>query len=203
MLAATSAGLLATPVAATQMTGQAAAHPAASPAAPPAQPSTAQPAGGGAVPPATPPTLSLVFTARITVGPAIEQGVVDGQRKRLIPITGGTVAGPRINGTIPPGGGDWQSIHADGLTIIGARYTIIHADGTPIAITNPGVRVASPDVIARLSAGQIVDPALYYFRTAPSFDVADGPHAWLRRTLFVGRGIRMPDHVVLQCYAVG
>jgi hypothetical protein len=34
------------------------------------------------------------------------------------------------------------------------------------------------------------------------FTVADGPHEWLRRTVFVGRGIRRPDHVVIDVYAV-
>jgi Protein of unknown function (DUF3237) len=151
---------------------------------------------------AAPPKLSFAFEARITLAPVIEQGVVDGKRKRFIAITGGTVQGPRLKGTILPGGGDWQSIHPDGLTEIFARYSIKADDGTVIAITNPGVRVASTDVIARLSAGEDVDPALYYFRTAPVFEVAAGPHAWLRRSVFVGRGIRKPDHVIVQFFSV-
>ena len=68
---------------------------------------------------------------------------------------------------------------------------------------NPGVRVAPPAVIARLTAGEMVDPALYYFRTTPRFDVGDSPHGWLRRQVFVGRGIRMPSEVILQVFAVG
>jgi hypothetical protein len=150
-----------------------------------------------------PPKLTFAFEARITLAPPIEQGMVDGKRKRFIPITGGTVKGPRLNGAILPGGGDWQSIHPDGLTEIYARYTMKADDGTVIAITNPGVRVASADIIARLSAGEDVDPALYYFRTTPVFEVVAGPHAWLRRSVFVARGIRKPDHVIVEFFEVG
>ena len=129
--------------------------------------------------------------------------MVDGARRRFVPITGGTVEGARIHGRVANGGGDWQAIHDDGLTEIGARYTLIHDDGTAIGVFNPGVRVAAPAVIARLTAGEMVDPALYYFRTTPRFDVADGAHGWLRRQVFVGRGIRMPSEVILQIFAVG
>ncbi len=152
--------------------------------------------------PLPPPKLSLAFEAHITLAPALEQGMIDGKRKRFIPITGGQVSGPRLKGSILPGGGDWQSIHPDGLTEIFARYSIKADDGTVIAISNPGMRVASPDVIARLSAGEDVDPALYYFRTTPVFEVAAGPHAWLRRAVFIGRGIRKPDHVIVQFFVV-
>jgi Protein of unknown function (DUF3237) len=149
-----------------------------------------------------PPRLTLAFEARITLAPPIEQGVVDGKRTRFIPITGGTIKGPKLNGVILAGGGDWQSIHPDGLTEIYARYSMKADDGTIIAITNPGVRVASPEVIARLAAGEDVDPSLYYFRTTPVFDVATGPHEWMRRSIFVARGIRKPDHVVIEVFEV-
>jgi hypothetical protein len=158
---------------------------------------------GKAEPSPSQPKLTFAFEARITLAPPIEQGMVDGKRKRFIPITGGTIKGPKLSGVILPGGGDWQSIHPDGLTEIFARYSMKADDGTVIAITNPGVRVASPDIIARLSAGEDLNPALYYFRTTPVFDVAAGPHAWLRRSVFVARGIRKPDHVIVEVFEVG
>ncbi len=148
------------------------------------------------------PVLTPVFTATILVGPPQEKGVIDGKRQRFIPITGGTVKGARLNGKVLPGGGDWQAIHDDGLTEILARYALQADDGTIIGVTNPGVRVASPEVIRRLSAGEDVDPSLYYFRTSPVFEVAAGPHDWLRRQLFVGHGIRHPTTVELRVYAV-
>jgi len=149
------------------------------------------------------PPLQHVFDATVTLGTPVELGTRDGARQRFVPITGGTVSGPRLTGVIMPGGGDRQAIHSDGLTEVAARYFICAADGTVIGIENPGVRVASPDIIARLTAGEDLDPALYYFRTTPRFDVADGPHGWLRRSVFVAQGIRHPDTVVLKVWRVG
>ena len=148
------------------------------------------------------PPLTFVFSANVLVGSPQEKGTIDGKRSRFIPITGGTVNGPRLTGKVLAGGGDWQTIHPDGLTEVLARYTLQASDGTLIGITNPGVRVASPDIIARLSAGENVDPTLYYFRTTPVFEVEPGPHAWLRRQVFVAHGIRRPASVELRVYAV-
>lgn len=154
----------------------------------------------GAAAPA--PSLTLAFSMRIEVAPPIEQGEIDGARQRFIPITGGTIAGPKLSGEVLPGGGDWQAIHPGGLAVVHARYHLKAADGTVIAIDNQGVRVASAEVTERLARGEDVDPDAYYFRTTPTFEVAAGPHAWLRRATFVARGIRRPDHVVIDVYQV-
>lgn len=155
-----------------------------------------------AAPSAPAPTLTYAFSVRVELAPPVEQGTVEGGRKRFIPITGGTVSGPRLTGTVLPGGGDWQVIMPDGLTHIEARYFLRATDGTVIEVTNPGVRTATPPVIERLAKGEDVDPSLYYFRTTPRFAVAAGPHDWLRRQVFVARGIRRPTHVVIDFYTV-
>lgn len=152
-------------------------------------------------PVAPPPALHYVFSIYATLDAPIEQGTVDGRRKRFIPISGGRVTGPKFNGVVLPGGGDWQSI-ADGLAIIDTRYALKADDGTVIEVFNPGVRVASPEMTAKLANGEKVEPNAYYFRTAPRFSVAPGPHEWLRRTVFVGRGIRNPDNVQIDVFAV-
>lgn len=159
--------------------------------------------GASAQAPAAPaPTLDYAFTARITLAAPVEQGEVAGGRKRFIAITGGTVDGPMLKGTIMPGGGDWQTIMPGGLTKVEARYFMKSADGTVIEITNPGVRVASPEVTEKLAKGEKVDPSAYYFRTTPRFDVKAGPQEWLARSAFVARGIRTPDSVIIDFYAV-
>lgn len=148
------------------------------------------------------PSLEYAFSARVELNPPIEQGTVNGLRMRFVPISGGTVSGPKLSGKVLPGGGDWQSISQDGLTDVHALYTLQADDGTVIAIDNSGVRTASKQVTDRISKGEQVGPDDYYFRTAARFTVQDGPHAWLGRTLFVARGIRMPDHVVIDFYQV-
>lgn len=165
--------------------------------------SSAAPVGApqGEAPP--PPALTYAFSVTATVGAPVEQGEVDGGRRRFIPITGGTVTGPRLTGTVLNGGGDWQTIMPAGLTRIEAHYFLKAADGTVIEVTNPGVRVADPAVIERIARGEAVDPSLYYFRTTPSFRVRKGPYDWLQRAVFVARGARHPDRVVIDYYIVG
>lgn len=157
----------------------------------------------GASGPAAPaPGLEYAFTATVNVAPPIEQGTQDGGRKRFIAITGGSISGPMLNGTVLAGGGDWQTIWPDGLTKVEAHYFVKAADGTVIEVTNPGVRTGSPEVIEQLAKGVNVDPSAYYFRTTPRFDVAPGPHEWLRRNAFVARGIRRPTYVEIDFYVV-
>lgn len=154
-------------------------------------------------PAAPPPVLEHVFSLRGELAPPVEYGEIDGLRKRFIPVTGGTVYGPRLQGRVLGGGGDWQAIAPGGLTQVLARYTIEAADGTCIGVTNAGVRTASPEVMDKLVAGIEVAADAYYFRTCPSFEVAPGAHDWLRRHLFIARGIRKPDHVIVDFYQVG
>lgn len=153
-------------------------------------------------PSAPAPELTYAFSIRAELLAPVEQGTIDGRRVRFIPITGGSVYGPRLQGVVLSGGGDWQTISADGLTDVNARYALKASDGTVIDIVNAGVRTAPKEIIDRLSRGEDVDPSLYYFRTSPRFTVTAGPHEWLRRSMFVARGIRKPDHVVVDFYIV-
>lgn len=148
------------------------------------------------------PTLAYAFSARIELLPPVEQGEIDGARKRFIPITGGTITGPRLTGTVLPGGGDWQAILPGGLTRVEARYFLRTDDGTIIGIHNVGVRVASPEVTDKIARGVAVPPDDYYFRTTTVFDAPPGTYGWLRERVFVARGVRMPDHVVIDFYTV-
>jgi hypothetical protein len=152
---------------------------------------------------ASPIDLEFVFEARIRLAPALELGAAQHGRRRVIPIVGGTVTGPRLSGTIRPGGADWQLIRADGVAEIEARYTIEAADGTLIAVVNRGRRHGPPEVMERLLRGAMVDPASYYFRTAPVFEAPSGPHDWLNRSLFLGHGTRLPEAVLIRVFAVG
>jgi hypothetical protein len=149
------------------------------------------------------PTLQHVFTARVTIATPLDVGATATGRRRVIPITGGTVEGPRLTGSVLPGGADWQVIGADGTAFLVARYTLRADDGTLISVVNRGVRHGPPEVLARLAAGEIVDPLLYYFRATPSFELVAGPHDWLARGVFVATGERAPDHVVIRVFLVG
>ena len=149
--------------------------------------------------------LTLVLDVRAIVGPPVELGPVPGGRRRLVPITGGTFEGRnglQIRGRIVPGGADTQLLRDDGVTEADARYTLETDDGARVEVRNRGLRHAAPEVMARLLAGERVDPALVYFRTAPTFDTSAEGLQMLTRSIFVGTGERYPTEVVLQFFRV-
>ncbi|PTW63460.1 uncharacterized protein DUF3237 [Breoghania corrubedonensis] len=148
--------------------------------------------------------LELAHLADLTVelGPPLELGDAPKGRRRIIPITGGTVSGARLSGTILSGGADWQTVFADGSAELDTRYMIETHDGATIDIRNFGYRHGPAEVIARLARGEEVDAAEYYMRTAPRFETGDGRYAWLNHTLVVGTGARQKASVTLTFYEV-
>lgn len=149
------------------------------------------------------PGLDFAFELRVMLGPVAELGMIDGVRRRIVPIVGGTVSGPRLNGIVVPGGADWQGLRAsDGLARVHAHYWLRADDGQAISVDNGGLRRAEPAVAEQLLAGEIVAPVDYYFRASPSFEVGEGPHRWMNETLFVCVGARLPDEVVIRVYTV-
>jgi hypothetical protein len=122
--------------------------------------------------------------------------------RRVINILGGRVEGARLNGRILPGGADWQIIRADGAADIQARYTIEAYSGANILVSSEGLRHGPPEVIAKVAAGETVDPALYYFRTMMRFETGDATLGWLNRILALATGARERNTVKLDVYQV-
>ena len=147
--------------------------------------------------------LTHVFTAYVDVAAPIDLGPVATGRRRIVPILGGTVEGPRLTAEILLGGADWQIIRPDGTAEVVARYWLKAEDGTMISVVNKGLRRGSPPVLARLAAGEAVDPSEYYFRTSPVFDVTAGPHGWLADNIFVATGERQASQVVIKVHLLG
>lgn len=143
-----------------------------------------------------------MFDVFATLDPPITVGRTGVGVRRIIPITGGTVRGPGFNGVVLPGGADWQVIRDDGVTEIEARYTLRADDGALVYIWNPGIREATPEVIARITAGELVDPSQYYFRTTPRMETESEKYRWMTRRLFVCRGVRLPNGVEIRYYRI-
>jgi hypothetical protein len=150
-----------------------------------------------------PPQLVHVADLTITLATPIVVGETAAGLRRIIAITGGGVSGPRLSGRILPAGADYQSIRADGYTLLDARYVIETTDGALVYVVNAGVRHGPPEAMARLARGEPVDPALIYFRTLPRFETAAPAYQWLTRPLFVATGVRRPDQVELSVFEVG
>ncbi len=148
------------------------------------------------------PTLEFAFEIRATIGAALDGGPGRDGHRRVIPITGGIVDGPRLKGRVVPGGADYERVRADGSSAVEAHYALEADDGTPIYIVNKGLFVAPASVIERVDAGQAVGDDEYYFRTAPVFDAPDGPHGWLSDRLFLATCRFTPAEVTIRVYTV-
>ena len=148
------------------------------------------------------PGLAHVADITIEVAAPIAIGETSDGLRRVVPITGGRIEGPRLSGTILAAGADFQLIRADGYTTLDARYTARLDDGAMLYIVNLGVRFGPPDVMARIARGEMVDPDLVYFRTTPRFETAAPDWQWLTRPLFLATGVRRPDRVEISIFEV-
>jgi hypothetical protein len=150
----------------------------------------------------TAPELRFAFAIRAKVAPVQDLGQTARGHRRVIDILGGEVFGPRLEGEILPGGADWQIVRRDGTIEVVARYTIRSSSGATIYVQNDGLRVASPEILARLARGEAVPAGSYYFRTAPRFETSEPALEWLERATFVGKAARAPDRVVIGFHEV-
>jgi hypothetical protein len=149
------------------------------------------------------PELEFVYEASGELEPPSPIGETYDGTRRVIPIVpGGRVEGPLIKGCLFGNAADWQLTRPDGVTVADATYAIQTDDGALIQIRNRGLRHGPPEVMARLAAGEVVDPADYYFRTVPEFIAPKGPYEWLNRSIFICAGARYPLGIKLWVWRV-
>lgn len=149
------------------------------------------------------PELEFVYEASGDLDAPRQIGKTYDGARRIIPIfSGGYVKGPRISGRLMGNSADWQLTRPDGVTVADAIYAIETDDGALIQIRNKGLRHGPPEVMARLAAGEEVDPAEYYFRTVPEFIAPDGPYEWLNKSIFVCSGARYATGIKLWVWRV-
>lgn len=150
-----------------------------------------------------PPQLEHVCDLAVTIAAPVEVGLTPAGLRRLIPITGGTVTGPRLNGKVLAGGADFQLILNGGTQAhLDARYVIELDDGSRVFVQNTALRVASLENSQRIMNGQPVDPSAVYFRCQPKMEATTPSWAWLSESQFIGAGRRAPDGVFLSFYRV-
>lgn len=148
------------------------------------------------------PTLDHVCTLSVDLAPITEMGAGRAGRRRIIPIIGGTVTGPRLQGRILNVGADWQTIFDNGIAELDTRYAMETHDGAVIEIVNYGFRHGPPDVIAALARGEDVAPDSYYMRTHARLETGDPRYDWVNGTLFVGTGSRQVASVRVDLFAI-
>jgi hypothetical protein len=146
------------------------------------------------------PQMEYVCTIEVKIDPALVVGESVHGIRRIIPIIGGTIKGPLINGEVLNGGADWQNVRKDGVAEIEARYQFKTDDGSIIYIKNAGLRIATPEIAAKIASGELVDPRLYYFRTILQFEAPIGKYDWLNKAIFVCTGERLASTVKIHVW---
>jgi len=145
----------------------------------------------------------FLFRMVLSVGAPQMAGAANRGELRIIPVTGGTAEGPDFKAEVMPGtAADWLRVDADGTAHMDVRVTLKHSGGGIVYVSYTGIRTATPEVLARLNAGQAVDPAEYYFRTAMRFETGAPDLAWMNKILAIGVGQRPPSGPTYDVYAV-
>ena len=149
------------------------------------------------------PVLVHAFSVAITLSKAyFLKPSGTGQTRAAVYAASGTITG-RINGkVIPMSGGDFPLVRADDVIDFDAKYLFELDDGTIVMLHSRGYRWAEPEVIARMARNEPVEPHEYYMRVSPKFDVAEGPHDWLNKHVFVGVAEKTPGSNVIHYFQV-
>lgn len=157
-------------------------------------------AGSGAEPPA--PRLQYAFEIQAECAPSVHIGRSEQEVVEFTPVTGGPVSGPLFQGSIIHSGGDWSTTRGQSCQVE-ARYLIRSEDGAVIDVLNRGYWLSSPDVDARLEAGESVAEEEYYFRCAPAFRTDHPDYQWMVQHQFLGVARDEGDGVIrILCWLV-
>lgn len=150
-----------------------------------------------------PPAMDFVATIQVDVGATIDIGATAQGLRRVAPIRGGRVSGPRLSGRVLNAGADVQRYPAADLAHLEANYVLELDDGHRVLVENRAVRTGDPEDLRRMMAGETVDPSRIYFRCVPALSADESsPHAWMNRALFVGTGQRQPSGVRIDVFSV-
>jgi len=111
--------------------------------------------------------------------------------RRIAQFSAGSFQGPKLKGTVLPGGGGWSLMRRDGVLEIGIHRLILETDDKQhIFMSWKGLRHGPAEVMDRLNRGENVDSDSYYFRSTPYFETSSERYAWLNRICSVATGSR-------------
>jgi len=144
-----------------------------------------------------------LFEIRLQVPQIVDIGDTPLGRRRIATVSGGEFQGERLRGTVVGApAGDWLLQRNDGVTVLDVRLLMRTDDGELIYMAYRGLRHGPAEVMARLAAGEIVDPATYYFRMVPVFETSSKKYEWINKIVAVGTGRREPAGPIYSVHEV-
>lgn len=142
-----------------------------------------------------------LFDMHVDLAPAQPITTSVGARMTFV-TTGGVIDGPRLQGEVLPGGGDWLLVGGDGAGRVDVRATLKTHDGVLIHYEARGIIKVPADGLQRLAAGEVLPFHQTYVRTTPTFETADERYAWLSELVAVGYNVLSPNHIDYRIYRV-
>ena len=137
------------------------------------------------------PQTEFVYEAIFDLDPTLMLGEGPLGERRIVPITGGVFAGPRMRGKVLPGA-DRQLVRKDGARLLNALYELQTDDGAVLTVNN------------RVLIDKRPDGSGYAFShvdvTAPV-----GPYDWLNHLVLVGtlHSLRPEPKVLIRVFSLG
>jgi hypothetical protein len=146
------------------------------------------------------PLLTLSLT--VGVSDIVPIGQTPEGLRRIAPVTGGNFSGERLRGHVL-GGADWVINRPDGVMVIDVRLTLKTNDAVFIYLTYQGRFLASPDAMARLHRGALLERSEYSLAVTGTFECGDARYAWLNDVISAGIGRQTASGPVYEFYEIG
>ena len=142
-------------------------------------------------------TLDVDFAGMLNIGP------VPAGRRRIAPVPGGRFTGPRLSGSVLPGGADWVINRADGVMVIDVRLTLKTDAGALLYLAYQGRFLAAPEAMARFGTGALLDRQEYSLAVSARLECGDARYTWVNDLIIVGTGEQTRSGPIYDLFAIG
>jgi len=135
----------------------------------------------------SPTTGTLVFSVSLTVSATHNVGTTQYGKRRQLDVSGGTITGDKLKGTVLSGGLDYELTLSTGAIELEEVLVYKTSDNTSIFVRNCGVAAAGDQVV----------------RIVPDIEApTSGSYSWLNTGKFVGTRVVAGDKITLDVYDV-
>jgi Protein of unknown function (DUF3237) len=143
----------------------------------------------------------FLFTIALEVH-VLVLGVTPYGSRRIFRFDTGSFEGPKLRGTVLPGGSGSTLMRRDDVLEIDVRLTLETEDKQQICMTWKALRHGPKEVMDRLNRGENVDPGTYYFRATPYFETSSEKYGWMNRICSIVAGSQTASKRTLQVFQV-
>ena len=124
-----------------------------------------------------------------------------GRKLSICHFSGGTFLGPRLRGTLLPGGGDWAEYESKQLLRIHVKGTLKTHDEALIFLQYTGIWRTKPGVLQKVlseNGHKHFRKNENYLRVFASFETDAPAYSWLNEILAIGIGRKSATGVVYE-----